>query len=346
RARHQFQRPLSDFDLVKQRIANMSALTYAMDAMLYMTTGFLDRKDSDIMVETAICKTFCSEMGWRVVNDAIQIMGGESYMTENEVERAFRDSRINIIVEGANEVMQCFIFGYGGKSLAEQMVGVQERLLWNGDESFGGNVSRILKNSLDPKVMGLAIPLGLELFLGLKKAAPKLTKVHPSLSGPASRIGWLIREHSHQFKIASKINKEKILERQTVQARVGDVAIYLHAMVCTLSKLDQQLRAGHDTEEFARDKAAAMHFFELAEGWIHERWRAIHKHADVSMREAAAKAIAHNDTLPTDRFVTPERSPVAQNHGRTPDQTAIRQFPGDGYQARTGRQLQEQAHQH
>ena len=60
------------------------------------------------MVETAACKTFCSEMGWRCINDAVQIMGGEAYMTENEVERAFRDSRINLIVEGANEVMQSF----------------------------------------------------------------------------------------------------------------------------------------------------------------------------------------------------------------------------------------------
>ena len=43
----------------------MAALTYAMDAVLYMTTGMLDRGDEDIMVETAICKVFCSEMGWQ-----------------------------------------------------------------------------------------------------------------------------------------------------------------------------------------------------------------------------------------------------------------------------------------
>jgi len=100
--RYQFGQPLSSFDLIKKRIAHMAALTYAMDAVLYMTTGMLDRKEKDVMVETAICKVFCSEMGWHVVNDAMQIMGGESYMTENEVERAFRDSRINLIVEGAN----------------------------------------------------------------------------------------------------------------------------------------------------------------------------------------------------------------------------------------------------
>lgn len=309
-----------------------------------MTTGMLDRHDPDIMVETAICKTFCSEMGWRVVNDAVQIMGGESYMTENEVERAFRDSRINLIVEGANEVMQSFIFGYGGKALAEQMVGVQQRLLWNTDEGAGANIGRIVKNSFDPKVMGKAIPLGLELFLGIKKAAPKLTKVHPSLSGRASRIAWLVREHSHMFKVASKIHKEKILERQVAQARVGDAAIYLHGMLCTLSKLDQQIRAGEEGVEFERDKAAAFHYLEMAELWIRERWTQLRSNADDSMRVAAAAALAHNDTLPTDLFVTPERSPVAQGQGRTPDQTAIKQFPGDGYAARTGRQLLEESH--
>ena len=71
----------------------MSALCHAMDAVLYMTTAMLDRHDDDIMLETAVCKVFCSEMGWRVVNDAMQIMGGEGYMTENEIERIFRDSR-------------------------------------------------------------------------------------------------------------------------------------------------------------------------------------------------------------------------------------------------------------
>src|SRR5205814_2560656 len=119
RRRYQCQRALSDFELVKQMIAHMAALCYAMDAVLYMTTGMLDRHDEDIMLETAICKVFCSEMGWRGVNDALQIMGGEGFMTENEVERIFRDSRINTVVEGANEVMQSFIFAYGGKQLAE-----------------------------------------------------------------------------------------------------------------------------------------------------------------------------------------------------------------------------------
>lgn len=331
RTRFQFQRPLADFELVRERIARMAALCYAMDAMLYMTTGFLDRKDSDIMVETAMCKVFCSEMGWRVVNDAVQIMGGESYMTENEVERAFRDSRINLIVEGANEVMQSFIFGYGGKPLAEQMVGIQERLTWDSDQPFTQNVSRIFRNSLDSRVMSRAIPLALELFLGIKKPVPTITRLHPSLSAHADAFARLVREHAHQFKLASKAHEEKIIERQSVQALIADNATYLHGMACTLSKLDRQIRAGEDGVEFERDRTAALHYLDLAGHWIRANWRALQANAFGSMRTAADAAIAHNDTLPNNRFVIPERSPVAVGTGKPLRQDGIKQFPGDKY---------------
>ena len=152
-----------------------------MDAVLYMTTGMLDRHDEDIMLETAVCKLFCSEMGWRVVNDAMQIMGGEGYMTENEIERIFRDSRINLIVEGANEVMQSFIFAYGGKQLAEQMLGVQQAVGWDHDESPTHNLARILRGLKRPGVMKAAAPLGAELFLGVRPHAPQIHSVDASL---------------------------------------------------------------------------------------------------------------------------------------------------------------------
>src|SRR6185295_7569075 len=162
RTRYQFGRPLSDFELVQKQIAHMAALDYAMDSVLYMTTGMLDRHDDDIMVETAICKVFCSEMGWRVVNDGLQIMGGEGYMTENEVERIFRDSRINLIVEGSNEVMQAFIFGYGGKKLAEGMLGVRDGVAWDRKKSIAANMKRIWRNMRRPGVFKAAWSLGNE----------------------------------------------------------------------------------------------------------------------------------------------------------------------------------------
>ncbi len=338
--RFQFQAPLAKQELVRKRVAHMAALTYAMDAVLYMTTGMLDRKDDDIQVETAMCKVFCSEMGWQAVNDAIQIMGGESYMSENEVERIFRDSRINLIVEGANEVMQSYMFGYGGKQLAEMMLGVKNALLKDPDESFGAYVVKALRNTFRFDIMKRAVPLGIEVFLGIRPALARLSRVKSAELAPhAERLCMLVREHSHQFKALSKRYDVKMLDRQAVQARVADVATYLHAYACTLSKLDRDLVAhagnGASDLEFQRDKAAALHFLDIAEVEIHARFREMYENADESMLKAADVALAHNATLPNADFIIPERSPVAKGTGRTPSQDGIKQFPGDRVAAAT-----------
>ncbi|MEX2219859.1 MAG: acyl-CoA dehydrogenase family protein [Phycisphaerales bacterium] len=327
--RYQFGRPLSDFELVRQKIAHMAALCYAMDAVLYMTTGMLDRKDEDIMLETAICKVFCSEMGWQAVNDSLQIMGGEGYMTENEVERVFRDSRINLVVEGANEVMQSFIFAYGGKQLAESMLGIQQALTWSRAEGAGANLSRITRMAFKPTVMRAALPRAFELFLGVRRGAPAPARVHQALRPVAERLSRAVQEHSHQFKKASKRYKEEIITRQAVQARLADIAMWLHAWACTLSKLDHDLRAGGDGPEFERDRAAAIHFFDLAEQGIHTCFRALYENTDDSMLPGAAAALRYTETLPNSEFSIPEKSPNAQGTGRERKQEGIKQFPGD-----------------
>ena len=104
------------------------------------------------MLETAICKVFCSEMGFRCTNHAMQIMGGEGYMTENELERLWRDSRINTIVEGANEVMHAFVFAYGSKQLGEHLLAIK---------------ANPMKRPM------AAMKIAAELFLGIRPAAPR-----------------------------------------------------------------------------------------------------------------------------------------------------------------------------
>ncbi len=316
--RYQFDDPLSDKELVKQRIAHMAAMVYACDAVLYMTTGMLDRHDKDIMVETALCKCFVSEMGWRVVNDAMQIMGGEGYMTENEVERIFRDSRINLIVEGSNDLMWSFIFAYGGKQLGEWMLGVREA-------PMGRKLSMI----------GQIMPLAAEVFLGIRRRSPQIARVDASLRGPADRLSKLVSEFSYQFKQASKRYDAALMNRQAVQARLAWIAIYLHAWTCVLSKLDRDIRThgSNGGAEFARDRAAAMHFFDLAELEIQRFIRELYYNADDTMLKAAEAAMAFSDTQPASDFVIPEASPTEfRGKGRRPDQTAIKQFPGKSRQ--------------
>lgn len=331
--RHQFGRPLADFELVQQRIARMAAYSFGLDAALYMMTGMLDRGDKDIMVETAITKVLCSDYGWRVIDDAMQIMGGEGYMTENEFERIWRDYRIHRIVEGSNEVMQSFIFAYGGKQLAEQMLSLQDALLWDDDESAGDNLRRLVSNALNVRILSKALPLGAELFLGIKPQAPDLGGLHAYLDDYAERLSRLVQRHAHYFKLSSKWHMEKIVVRQVAQSRVADNAVILFALSASLAKMDQLLRRNDRGAEFDRDQAAFEHLFDLMELEFYQNLGEMRDNADESMRNAAHFARRHNDTLPNERFYIHEASPVAQGTGRSVQHDAVRRFPGDSYDA-------------
>jgi hypothetical protein len=118
----------------------------------------------------------------------------------------------------------------------------------------------------------------------------------------------MVQEHSHQFKQASRRYEEDIIGRQAVQARIADIAMWLHAYTCTLSKLDHDIKThgvdgGAGGAEWARDRAAAEHFFDLAEQEIHTCFRALYENPDDSMLKAASAAISHNQTLPNDLFI-------------------------------------------
>ena len=327
--RYQFDRPLADFELVQLRIARMAAYTYAMDAVLYLMTGMLDRHDKDIMVETAITKVFCSHFGWEVIDDAMQIMGGEGYVTENELDRIWRDNRIHRIVEGSNEVMQSFIFAYGGKQIAEQMVGIQQALTWNDSQGIGKNITRILGNSLNRSIVSRALPLFAQLFLGIPPASSKITRVHPLLDGLSDRLSEMVKRHAHSFKLASKWHREEIVKRQVVQARVADNAMMLFALGASLSKLDYQIRTGAYGPAFERDRAAAAYIFDLFERDFYRNIGELRDNSDENMRRAAEAARRHNDTLPHGDYYIHESSPVAKGKGKPVRTEYIRQFPGE-----------------
>ncbi|MBU3684261.1 MAG: acyl-CoA dehydrogenase [Phycisphaerales bacterium] len=308
--RHQFDRPIGEFDQVREKLARMAAYTYAMEAMLFMTTGFLDRHDEDIMLETAVCKVFCSEFGYRTVNDALQVMGGESYMTENHVERMWRDSRINIIVEGANEVMHTFIAGYGTKQLGEWLLGIKKK-------PFGN--------------IGSAMQVGSELFLGIRRPLPAFRKADPRLAAQMHSLMASIREFSHQVKLMCKEWEDKLVTEQTIQARLSTCAICIHAMACALSKLDHNIRKGLDGEALAYEASVVEHLCAMFTLEIEEQFRALRTNADSTMKVAADAVMKRIAGFPNSEFAIPERTPdmAARGKGRTQkpvDQQAIPDF--------------------
>jgi len=311
--RHQFDRPIGAFEQVKEKLAAIHAYCYAMEAMLYMTTGIVDRGDEDIMLETAICKIFCSEMGFRCTDHAMQIMGGEGYMTENELERLWRDSRINMIVEGANEVMHSFVFAYGSKQLGEYMLGVRAAPFKN---------------------LGAAMKIAGQLFLGLRPAAPSITGLDPSLAKYTSQLESLIREFSHQVKMMFKEHGEKLITAQMIQARLSCSVIWIHALTCSLSRLDHSIRNSVDGTQLAYERSMVDHISDLAGKAIKDAIRDLRKNTDVSMLAAADAAETFSVALPNADYYIPERTPDldVRGTGKSADQACIDQF-GSGSMA-------------
>ncbi|MFM8678677.1 MAG: acyl-CoA dehydrogenase family protein [Alphaproteobacteria bacterium] len=111
--RVQFGRPIRDFQAVEFMLADMAVDIYAAKSMLYRLAAEMDRGlDRKVVhARASALKLFCSEMAGRVVDKALQVLGGRGYMRENPVERLYRDVRVDRIWEGTSEVQRVVIGG-------------------------------------------------------------------------------------------------------------------------------------------------------------------------------------------------------------------------------------------
>ncbi|MFC1500242.1 acyl-CoA dehydrogenase family protein [Candidatus Zixiibacteriota bacterium] len=106
--RHQFGKPVASFQLVQQMIADMVVECEAGRLLVYRA-GDLKNKDLPNTRETSIAKYYCSEMVNRVAYKAVQLHGGYGFSGEYDVERFYRDARINTLYEGTSQIQQLII---------------------------------------------------------------------------------------------------------------------------------------------------------------------------------------------------------------------------------------------
>ena len=126
KSRQAFGHPITDFGLVREKIAQMSILVYVSESMVYRTAGLIDRNlqavglnDSaealkrieEYDVECSMVKVWSSEMLDYVVDETVQIYGGAGYVEDYPAQRFWRDARVNRIFEGTNEINRLLVPG-------------------------------------------------------------------------------------------------------------------------------------------------------------------------------------------------------------------------------------------
>ncbi len=117
--RVQWGRKIGKHDAVAQKLAFIAGSAFGMEAMTDVASRLADNKSNDIRIEAAIAKLYCSELGWKVIDELMQIRGGRGFETAASlkargekpvpVEAAFRDMRINRTFEGSSEIMHLLI---------------------------------------------------------------------------------------------------------------------------------------------------------------------------------------------------------------------------------------------
>ena len=222
RERKAFGKPIADFGMVRELLADIAIGIYAGEALVYRTAGMIDAATEAIekgspdesklirkaieeyAVECSIIKVWASEMFDKVVDNQVQIFGGYGFVEEYPAERAYRDSRVNRIFEGTNEINRLIITGW----LLKRAMSGQLALL------------PAIKKLMDEVMAGPSFAEADERPLAAQR----------KLVENAKKIGLMVSG------VASQKYMQQIADHQEVMGAIADIVIEVYAMDSVLAR--------------------------------------------------------------------------------------------------------------
>lgn len=223
-SRKQFDIPIAEFGLVREKIARMTIECFAAESAVWMVAGFIDSEAGDYSVEAAMSKVFASEALQRGAYEALQIAAGSGFMRDTPYEQITRDCRILTIFEGTNEVLRLYIALSGlkelGRSFAELKAAVDD--IFNSPIKGFGVLSDYAEKRLTQ-----ATGMGRD-------------KILTELPGPLREAAGIYERYTMEFAKACdyllRKHGKSIAGRQHDLKRVADIGIDLFVGLCVLSR--------------------------------------------------------------------------------------------------------------
>jgi len=270
--RRAFGSRVADFEMIRAKFARMVISTYALESMVYLTAGLVDRGLADYALEGACCKIFGTEAVWNTINDALQIAGGNGFMEDYPFEKALRDSRVNMIFEGTNEILRVLVALSGMRDVGEDLQEVG-RALKAPLSSLG-----ILSEYAARKVRAYATPA-------------RLTRIAPSLAAQGELVAKYSRAASGAVETLLRKYGKGVIGKEYHQERLANVAIDLYACLAVLSRATAAI-AARGAEGSADEVRVAKAFVEGAKYRIVAQLKEMDKNRDAEQTAISEAAYA------------------------------------------------------
>ncbi len=244
--RKQFNTPIIEFSALKQKLADMTILTYVGESMVYRTAGMIDEaihtidpNDPDYIkkvqkmieeyaVEASIMKVAGSEALGIILDEAVQFLGGYGFIEEYKVEKAYRDARVNRIFEGTNEINRLLIQAMLGKRAMKGQIPLMEVVQKIKEELERGErpvvKDGILKTEMEATELAKRLALYVSNEAVMKYMGPELEKQEQVLMKLSNMI---IDLYGMDSVLGRVLKRKKLLGEDKLKTEIDIAKVFV-----------------------------------------------------------------------------------------------------------------------